>query len=69
MKISKRILTLIMSAVMILASSSVVFADIDYSQWNSGAGYPSDVVGTPLLTSVKYLMDKKILTGYSDGTF
>ena len=58
-----------MSAVMILASSSVVFADIDYSQWNSGAGYPSDVVGTPLLTSVKYLMDKKILTGYSDGTF
>ncbi|HVI41084.1 MAG TPA: S-layer homology domain-containing protein [Anaerovoracaceae bacterium] len=70
MKNSKRVIALILTVILTIASaSSVVFADIDYSQWNSQANYPSDVVGTPLFTSVKYLIDKKILTGYSDGTF
>ena len=47
-----------------------VFADdIDYSQWDSQAGYPSDIRDTPLFTPVKFLIDKKILTGYPDGTF
>lgn len=31
--------------------------------------YPSDVVNTPLMTSVKFLIDKKVLSGYPDGTF
>ncbi len=70
MKRSKRIIATILIAVLTLVSASgVVFAEIDYSQWNSQAGYPSDVIGTPLLTSVKYLIDKGILTGYEDGTF
>jgi hypothetical protein len=71
MKNSKRITALILTAVlMIVSASSIVFADsIDYSQWNSQSSYPQDVVGTPLFTSVKYLIDKKILTGYPDGTF
>ncbi len=60
------VLTLVLT---VASASGVVFADIDYSQWNSQADYPSDVVGTPLFTSVKYLIDKKIFTGYSDGTF
>ena len=53
----------------IVSASGVVFADIDYSQWNSQASYPSDVVDTAYFTSVKYLIDKKIMTGYEDGTF
>jgi len=70
MKKSKRITAVILTVVLTIASASgAVFADIDYNQWNSQASYPQDVVGTPLFTSVKYLMDKKILTGYSDGTF
>jgi hypothetical protein len=68
---SKRMAALILAvAFTVISASSVAFAsDIDYSQWSSNAGYPSDVVNTPLLTSVKYLIDHKILTGYSDGTF
>ncbi len=58
-------------AVLVAVSSSwgLVFAagEPDYSQWNSGAGYPADVMGTPLLAPVKSLMDRKILTGDSDG--
>lgn len=71
MKNSKRILTLILAAVLTVASAScIVYADgIDYSQWNSQSSYPQDVVGTPLFTSVKYLIDHKILTGYEDNTY
>lgn len=71
MKNSKRIAALILTAVLMIVSvSSIAFAaDVDYSQWNSQSSYPQDVVGTPLFTSVKYLIDKKILTGYEDGTF
>ncbi len=69
MKTSRKILILVMTVILMLASTSAVFADVDYSQWNSGAGYPSDVLGTPLLTPVKFLIDKKIMTGYEDGTF
>ncbi len=59
-----------LALLMVLSSMSVmVFAagEPDYSQWNSGAGYPADVMGTPLLAPVKSLMDRKILTGDSDG--
>lgn len=71
MKNLKRIPALILAVVLIVTSASTIAfaAGVDYSQWNSNAGYPSDVINTPLLTSVKYLIDKKILTGYSDGTF
>lgn len=70
MKNSKRITAVILTVILTVASASgAAFADIDYSQWNSQSSYPSDVVGTPLFASVKYLMDKKILTGYADGTF
>lgn len=71
MKRSRKISTLILALMFTLISATgIVFAaDVDYSQWNSNAGYPSDVVNTTLLTPVKYLIDHKILTGYSDGTF
>ncbi len=70
MKNSKRFLAIVMTiALTIVSASGVVFADIDYSQWNSQASYPSDVVDTTYFTSVKYLIDKKIMTGYEDGTF
>lgn len=70
MKKSKRITAVILTIIITVASASgAVFADIDYSQWNSQSSYPSDVVDTPLFAPVKFLMDKKILTGYSDGTF
>lgn len=67
---TKRVAILIFTLVFTLtAATGVAFADIDYSQWNSQSSYPPDVVGTPLFTPVKVLIDKKILTGYSDGTF
>ena len=71
MKNPKRIVAFILTAVLLIVSaSSIAFAaDLDYSQWNSQASYPQDVVGTPLFASVKYLIDHKILTGYPDGTF
>jgi S-layer homology domain. len=70
MKKSRRMIAAVLTVMLTLvASSSAVFADINYNQWNSLAAYPSDVVNTPLFTSVKYLIDKKILTGYADGTF
>lgn len=63
---------LIVAATMILtvtAITGVAFADVNYDQWNSQAAYPKDVVNTPLFSSVKFLIDKKIMTGYPDGTF
>lgn len=53
----------------VICSSAVAFAGIDYSQWSSQSAYPSDVVGTQLFTPVKALMDRKIITGDSDGLF
>ena len=51
------------------AASSFADSDIDYNEWNSGGIYPADVLGTQLLTPVKFLMDKKIITGDTDGLF
>lgn len=70
MKRSKRYAALILTIILTVASSAgAVFADVDYNQWNSQAGYPPDVVNTTYFASVKYLIDKKILTGFEDGTF
>ncbi len=70
MKKTKRIFAIIFTVMLTIASASgAVFADIDYSEWDSMAAYPDDVVNTPLLPSVKFLIDKKIMTGYEDGTF
>lgn len=60
MRTSKKIITLIMAAVLIFSSSAVVFADTTY---------PSDTMNTPLQIPVNFLIDKKVLTGYPDGTF
>lgn len=70
MKNSKRIKAVILTIVLTAASATgAAFADIDYSEWDSQELYPPDVVNTPLQTPVKFLMDKKILTGYPDGTY
>lgn len=70
MKRSKRYTALILTVILIIASGTgAVFAEVDYSQWNSNSAYPSDVVNTEYMASVKYLIDKKILTGFEDGTF
>ena len=56
--------------VLCFCTAAVAFADdLDYSQWDSHAGYPSDVLNTKLFTSVKFLMDRKIFSGDSDGLF
>ncbi len=65
----KKLITLALSAVMVLAGAVAAYADVDYSAWSSNGIYPSDVMNTEYLTPVKYLMDKKILTGYDDGKF
>lgn len=70
MKRSKRILVIAFTVMLTLGSTAgAAFADIDYSQWDSQAAYPQDIINTPLLPAVKALLDKKIITGYPDGTF
>lgn len=60
MRISKKITTIVMAVALFLSSSMAVFADTIY---------PTDILNTPLQVPVKYLIDKKVLTGYEDGTF
>ena len=68
---SRRSLILILALILTLTSTTALaFAQIDYTQWDSNGAYPNDVVNTSYFTSVKYLMDKKVLTGYpEDNTF
>ena len=65
----KKFVSIILIIAMVAASSMVAFADIDYSQWNSQGAYPSDVLNTKLFTPVKFLVDKKVVSGYEDGLF
>lgn len=70
MKRSRKIVVIAVAVMLtLLSSTGAAFADIDYSQWNSKSTYPQDIVNTPLLPVVKALLDKKIITGYPDGTF
>lgn len=65
--IRKKILVLALSATMVISSGMIAFADTN--GFNSGNIYPQDVMNTALLTPVKFLMDKKIITGDQDGLF
>lgn len=66
----KKVLVFMISLVLTISSfTGTAFADVDFSQWDSQASYPKDIVNTPLFPAVKYLIDKKVFTGYSDGTF
>lgn len=72
MRNKRRIGALVVALVLAVTSmTGVVFAtgEIDYSQWNTNSTYPSDVENTPYAAAVKTLMNKKIMTGYPDGTF
>lgn len=71
MKNSKRIIAFVLVMILAVASAScIAFADdIDYSQWNSGAGYPSDIYNTQYFMAVKILIDRGVITGDSDGLF
>ena len=61
MRTSKRIITVMLTtAVLLVSATGMAFADYTY---------PSDVINTPLINSVKYLIDKKVMSGYPDGTF
>jgi hypothetical protein len=61
MRTSRKIITLILTIALMLTSVMAVYADATI--------YPTDVINTPLMTSVKFLIDKKVLSGYPDGTF
>jgi len=52
-----------------MSTTAVSFAEIDYSEWNSQAAYPSDVVNTKYFTAVKALTDKKVITGDTTGLY
>lgn len=65
--VRKKIAVLAISAVLVVSSGITAFADT--TSWNSGYIYPKDVMNTQLLTPVKFLMDKKIITGDQDGLF
>ena len=70
MKTSKRAFAFILTLALALTSiTGIAFAEVDFSEWDSQSTYPSDVVNTPLFAPVKYLIDKKVLTGYPDGLF
>lgn len=61
MRTSRKIVVLVLTIALMLTSLTTVFA--------ADTIYPSDVVNTPLMTSVKFLIDKKVLSGYPDGTY
>lgn len=68
----RKIISILFVLVFVITGSTAVFAaegEIDYSQWDSQASYPSDVVNTPLFPAVKFLTDRKIINGYDDGLF
>lgn len=73
MKKMKRIVVLITALALALTTMTAVSfgAEIDYSQWDtqSNSTYPTDIDNTPYATSVKALINKKIMTGYPDKTF
>lgn len=67
---NKKIISIILALALIACGGAAAFAeDADYSIWDSNGVYPADVMGTSLLTPVKFLMDKKIITGDTDGLF
>jgi len=70
----KRKISIFLTAALIFCCGATAFSyaediEADYSMWDSTGIYPSDVMGTKLLTPVKFLMDRKIITGDSDGLF
>lgn len=70
MKRNKKAFAVVLTLTLMLASTTGTgFAEVDYSQWDSQSTYPADVVNTQLFTPVKFLIDKKIITGYPDGSF
>jgi len=70
MKTLKRVFAFIMILTLALTSiTGIAFAEVDYSQWDSQSTYPPDVVNAPLIAPVKFLIDKKVITGYPDGTY
>ncbi|WP_312094889.1 S-layer homology domain-containing protein [Aminipila sp.] len=66
--IKKKLTILAISALMVMCSGVSALA-VDYGSWNSGNIYPQDVMNTEFLTPVKFLMDKKVITGDQDGLF
>lgn len=65
----KRIVGLLVIMTLVLCGSLAAYADdFEYNEWERGF-YPADVMGTKLLVPVKFLMDKKIITGDPDGLF
>lgn len=61
----KSLATVTLVLLMVMTSVTSAFA----GPWDSTGVYPSDVINTPHLTPVKFLMDRKILTGDADGLF
>ncbi len=68
-KMKKSILAAALTLALVVGGGTTAFAALDYTAWDSGGVYPKDVMGTKLLTPVKSLMDRKILTGDTDGLF
>ena len=66
----KKIVSIIVTLLLVMGSGTTAFAaSVDYSQWSSGGGYPSDITNTEYFTAVKILMDRGVITGDTDGLF
>ncbi|MFV0516167.1 MAG: S-layer homology domain-containing protein [Aminipila sp.] len=65
--IKRKIAVFILSLTMVIGGTTAAFADTN--SWNSVTIYPQDVMNTEYLTPVKFLMDKKVVTGDDDGKF
>lgn len=68
MKIKKSIILLLVT-VLVCATATVGFADIDYSQWDSVSAYPKDLANTQLLSYARAFIDRGVITGDPDGLF
>ena len=65
----KRYIGLLLIIMIMICGAAPALASDDLSVWDSWQSYPQDIMNTKYLIPVKYLMDKKILTGNTDGLF
>jgi len=65
----KRSLYIMLILAVLLCGITPSFAIDNLEEWDSLQTYPQDVMGTKYLIPVKYFMDKKIITGDTDGLF
>ena len=65
----RKTISVLLVLMLVFCGTTVAFADIDFSVWDSRGPYPADILGTRHFESVSFLIDRRIITGDEDGLF